>query len=160
MLAAEIFYHNLNFIIPGGTSRGVLKNKPTWYIKIYHNDNPSIFGLGECGPIQGLSIESGDKMMDQLKKVKESINDFERESFITEDNVDVLRSIVKNKQNKSVKFQDGKKAKVDLFTASALTQVLDKVNPDNKAKLTKMINGTLKSFLQAQSAVMKLAKMK
>ena len=95
-----------------------------------------------------------------IEKVKESINDFERESFITEDNVDVLRSIVKNKQNKSVKFQDGKKAKVDLFTASALIQVIDKVNPDNKAKLTKMINGTLKSFLQAQSAVMKLAKMK
>ena len=95
-----------------------------------------------------------------IEKVKESINDFERESFLVEDNVDVLRSIVKNKQNKSVKFQDGKKAKVDLFTASALTQVLDKVNPDNKAKLTKMINGTLKSFLQAQSAVMKLAKMK
>ena len=95
-----------------------------------------------------------------IDKVKESINDFERESFLVEDNVDVLRSIVKNKQNKSVKFQDGKKAKVDLFTASALTQVLDKVNPDNKAKLTKMINGTLKSFLQAQSAVMKLAKMK
>ena len=95
-----------------------------------------------------------------VEKVKESINDFERESFITEDNVDVLRSIVKNKQNKSVKFQDGKKAKVDLFTASALIQVLDKVNPGNKEKLTKMINGTLKSFLQAQSAVMKLAKMK
>ena len=95
-----------------------------------------------------------------IEKVKESINDFERESFITEDNVDVLRSIVKNKQNKSVKFQDGKKAKVDLFTASALIQVIDKVNPDNKAKLTKMVNGTLKSFLQAQSAVMKLVKMK
>ena len=95
-----------------------------------------------------------------VEKVKESINDFERESFITEDNVDVLRSIVKNKQNKSVKFQDGKKAKVDLFTASALTQVLDKVNPDNKAKLTKMINGSLKTFLQAQSAVMKMVKMK
>ena len=95
-----------------------------------------------------------------IEKVKESINDFERESFLVEDNVDVLRSIVKNKQNKSVKFQDGKKAKVDLFTASALIQVIDKVNPDNKAKLTKMVNGTLKSFLQAQSAVMKLVKMK
>ena len=95
-----------------------------------------------------------------VEKVKESIDNFERESFLVEDNVEVLRSIVKSKQNKSVKFQDGKKAKVDLFTASALTQVLDKVNPDNKAKLTKMINGTLKSFLQAQSAVMKLAKMK
>ena len=95
-----------------------------------------------------------------IDKVKESINDFERESFLVEDNVDVLRSIVKNKQNKSVKFQDGKKAKVDLFTASALIQVIDKVNPDNKAKLTKMVNGTLKSFLQAQSAVMKMVNMK
>ena len=95
-----------------------------------------------------------------IEKVKESIDNFERESFLTEDNVEVLRSIVKNKQNKSVKFQDGKKAKVDLFTASALTQVLDKVNPDNKAKLTKMINGSLKTFLQAQSAVMKMVKMK
>ena len=95
-----------------------------------------------------------------VEKVKESIDNFERESFLIEDNVEVLRSIVKSKQNKSVKFQDGKKAKVDLFTASALTQVLDKVNPDNKAKLTKMINGTLKTFLQAQSAVMKMVKMK
>ena len=95
-----------------------------------------------------------------IEKVKESIDNFERESFLIEDNVEVLRSIVKNKQNKSVKFQDGKKAKVDLFTASALIQVIDKVNPDNKAKLTKMINGSLKTFLQAQSAVMKMVKMK
>ena len=34
------------------------------------------------------------------------------------------------------------------------------INPDNKAKLTKMINGTLKSFLQAQSAVMKMVSMR
>ena len=95
-----------------------------------------------------------------VEKVKESIDNFERESFLVEDNVEVLRSIVKSKQNKSVKFQDGKKAKVDLFTASALIQVIDKVNPDNKAKLTKMINGSLKTFLQAQSAVMKMVKMK
>ena len=94
------------------------------------------------------------------KKIQEKLNNFERESFLVEDNVDVLRSIVKSKQNKSVKFQDGKKAKVDLFTASALIQVIDKVNPDNKAKLTKMVNGSLKSFLQAQSAVMKMVKMK
>ena len=94
------------------------------------------------------------------KKIQEKLNNFERESFLVEDNVDVLRSIVKSKQNKSVKFSDGKKAKVDLFTASALIKVLDKVNTDNKAKLTKMINGTLKSFLQAQSAVMKMVSMR
>ena len=108
---------------------------------------------------------SRKKRMEQKKskfiqKVQENISSFERETFLTEDNVEVLRSIVKSKQNKSVKFQDGKKAKVDLFTASALIQVIDKVNPDNKAKLTKMVNGSLKSFLQAQSAVMKMVKMK
>ena len=95
-----------------------------------------------------------------IEKVKESLDDFNRESLLAEDNLKVLRSIVKSKQNKSVKFSDGKKAKVDLFTASALIKVLDKVNTDNKAKLTKMINGTLKSFLQAQSAVMKMVSMR
>ena len=108
---------------------------------------------------------SRKKRMEQKKskfieKVKESLDDFNRESLLAEDNLKVLRSIVKSKQNKSVMFKDGKKAKVDIFTASALIKVLDKVNPDNKAKLTKMINGTKKSFLQAASAVMKMVKMK
>ena len=95
-----------------------------------------------------------------IQKVQENISDFNREVYLVEDNVEILRSIIKSKQNKPVKFSDGKKAKVDLFTASALIKVLDKVNPDNKAKLTKMINDSLKSFLQAQSAVMKMVKMK
>ena len=108
---------------------------------------------------------SRKKRMEQKKskfiqKVQENISDFNREVYLVEDNVEILRSIIKSKQNKPVKFSDGKKAKVDLFTASALIKVLDKVNPDNKAKLTKMINGTLKSFLQAQSAVMKMVSMR
>lgn len=78
MLTTEIFNHKLNFIIPGGTSRGVLRNKPTWYIKIFNSDNPNIFGLGECGPIEGLSIETGDQMINQLKKVQKSINDLSK----------------------------------------------------------------------------------
>jgi len=94
-----------------------------------------------------------------IEKVTEQTENFYREPFLTEDNVKILRSIVKSKQNKPVKFSDGQ-MKADLFTASALVQVLDKVNPDNKAKLTKMINGTKKSFLQAASAVMKMVKMK
>ena len=42
MLVVEIFNHNLNFKTPGGTSRGVLKNKPTWYIKIYYDNKYKI----------------------------------------------------------------------------------------------------------------------
>ena len=46
--------------------------------------------------------------------------------------------------------------KVDLFTASAITQVMNKVNADNKSKLTKMINGKKGQFTAAANAVMKM----
>ena len=92
-----------------------------------------------------------------INKVKESISEFNRESLITEDNVDVLRSIVKNKSAKPLKFSDGT-MKVDLFTASAITKVLDKVNKDNKDKLTRMVNGKKGQFMAAANAVMKMVK--
>ena len=92
-----------------------------------------------------------------INKVTENISEFNRESLITEDNVDVLRSIVKNKSAKPLKFSDGT-MKVDLFTASAMTKVLDKVNRDNKEKLTRMINGKKGQFAAAAKAVMKMVK--
>ena len=92
-------------------------------------------------------------------KVQENTLNREHEYLLAEDNVDVLKNIVKNKQNKSIKFKDGS-MKVDLFTANALVQVMDKVNADNKAKLTKMINGNKKQFMAAASAVMKMVKMR
>lgn len=75
MLKADIFYHNLNFIKPGETSRGILKTKPTWFIKVFDQINKTQFGLGECGPIQGLSLESIDQMINKLNEVKKNIND-------------------------------------------------------------------------------------
>jgi len=90
-----------------------------------------------------------------IEKVQESIGEFEREAFLVEDNIDVLRDIVKTKGAKTLKFKDGK-MKVDLFTASAITQVMNKVNADNKSKLTKMINGKKGQFTTAANAVMKM----
>lgn len=89
------------------------------------------------------------------EKVKESATDFNVESLLAEDNVDVLRSIVKSKSAKPMKFKDGT-MKVDLFTASAMIQVLDKVNPANKKKLTNMINGKKGQFTAAANAIMKM----
>ena len=89
------------------------------------------------------------------EKVKESTTDFNVESLLAEDNVDVLRSIVKSKSMKPMKFKDGT-MKVDLFTASAMVQVLDKVNPANKKKLTNMINGKKGQFTAAANAIMKM----
>ena len=90
-----------------------------------------------------------------IEKVKESLDDFNRESLLAEDNLKVLRSIVKNKQNKPVKMSDGQ-MKVDLYTASAITQALDKVRPDTRKKMEDIINNGGKSqFLRLVNVVFK-----
>ena len=89
------------------------------------------------------------------EKVIESVSEFNVESLLAEDNVDVLRSIVKNKAMKPIKLKDGT-MKVDLFTASAIIQVLDKVKPANKTKLTKMLNGKKSDFMRAADGIMKM----
>ena len=92
------------------------------------------------------------------KKVKEQIGNFGYEEYIEEDNVADLKDIVKNKSAKNMKFKDGS-MKVDLFTASAMTKIMDKVNPQNKKKMMDMINnGTKSQFLKLQQVAMKAVK--
>ena len=79
------------------------------------------------------------------KKVQEAT--LEQASYFAEDNLDVLREIVKDKQLQDVKFKDGK-MKVDLFTASAVTKVFDLVNKSNQDKMKKLINGKKSEFMK------------
>ena len=79
------------------------------------------------------------------KKVQE--NTLEQVSYFAEDNLDVLKKIVKDKQHQNVKFKDGN-MKVDLFTASAVTQVYDKVNKSNQQKMNKLLNGKKAEFMK------------
>jgi len=90
-----------------------------------------------------------------IEKVKESINDFDREIYLEENNMNVLKNIVLKKQAKPVKFSDGKML-VDMQTASVITQVYNKVNIDNQKKLEKMVNGTKGQFGAMASKVMKM----
>ena len=91
------------------------------------------------------------------KGLKEKFNDFSREEFIVEDNVDILRKIVKDKRNMPIKLKDGQ-MKVDLFTASAFVQTLDnkKIKPDTKKKLEFIINkGNKSQFLRTVNVIFK-----
>lgn len=47
----------LNFRFPAGTSRGVLTQKTSWYLKVYHPDKKIEYGLGETAPLERLSID-------------------------------------------------------------------------------------------------------
>ena len=88
------------------------------------------------------------------EKVKENIESF-GEEYLLEANVDILKKIVKNKQNMPVKMKDGR-MKVDLFTASAFVQTLDKLKPDNKKKVEDIINnGTKAQFLRLVNVIFK-----
>jgi len=100
------------------------------------------------------------KMRERRSKLKESVlsksDSFERALYMVEDNIKMLKDIVKKKQNKSIKFKDGT-MRVDLMTASTITQVYDKVNASNKKKIENMVNSTKKDFLKISNAVYSIA---
>ena len=96
-----------------------------------------------------------DRKSKLTQKVQETTMDFNREIYLEENNMNILKDIVVKKSMKPVKFKDGT-MKVDMFTASAITQVYNKVNMDNKKKLEKMVNGTKGQFMDLQSKIMKM----
>ena len=54
-MKAYYFKHLLKFKTPGGTSRGILNDKESWFIVIVDGEN---YGIGECSLIAGLSPDS------------------------------------------------------------------------------------------------------
>ena len=102
--------------------------------------------------IEALRAKRSEKFS---KQVKETMDDFRTEQ-LTEDNVAILRDIVKRKQNNMIKLKDGK-LRIDLFTASAITQALDKrLNKDNQKKVMDIINnGSKGQFMKIVGIVMK-----
>ncbi|WP_462318168.1 o-succinylbenzoate synthase [Marinilabilia sp.] len=76
MLKAEFNSHILNFKTPGGTSRGVLTQKPSWFIKVWDDNQPSIKGVGEISVLPKLSPDDRPDIEDKIGEVCTSINDY------------------------------------------------------------------------------------
>jgi O-succinylbenzoate synthase len=68
-LTAHWQKHTLEFLFEAGTSRGVLKTKDTWFIKLWDDKNPSVIGIGECGPLKGLSPDDRSDLEAKLDEV-------------------------------------------------------------------------------------------
>jgi hypothetical protein len=62
------------------------------------------------------------------------------ETQIEEAVINQLHKIVSDKQAQSVKFGNGQSRKVDHFTATAITQVHNALNDDNKKKFADMVH--------------------
>lgn len=65
-MIAKYKKHILNFKRPGGTSRGVLKTKETWFLIIKDSEKA---GYGECGILRKLSIDDRPDYEEKLKWV-------------------------------------------------------------------------------------------
>jgi len=61
----DAFYkkYNLNFKRPSGTSRGILKQKETWFLVLKDKGKS---GIGECGLFRGLSIDDVPEYEDKI----------------------------------------------------------------------------------------------
>ncbi|MCL1032859.1 o-succinylbenzoate synthase [Elizabethkingia anophelis] len=70
-MQAEYQRHNLIFKRPGGTSRGVLTEKETYFLHISDGEKK---GTGECGIFRGLSYDDVPDYEEKLKWLCDNIN--------------------------------------------------------------------------------------
>lgn len=52
-----------------------MKQRDSWFLRIWDSANPDVFGLGEAAPVAGLSRERPGDVHDQLEAVIQKIND-------------------------------------------------------------------------------------
>ncbi len=71
MLNASYKPYSLNFKTPGGTSRGVLKTKDTYFLTINAGEKK---GIGECALFKGLSADDVPHYEEKLKWVCQNIH--------------------------------------------------------------------------------------
>jgi o-succinylbenzoate synthase len=74
MIQASVEKISLNFARPAGTSRGILKSKNSWVIRLWNQDNPNIIGIGEASIIEGLSPEWSEDYEAKLNQFLAEIN--------------------------------------------------------------------------------------
>jgi O-succinylbenzoate synthase len=72
-LQFSFFKKVFNFNFKARTSRGLMRDKTSWFIKVFHPEDPAMFGLGECGPLQGLSPDARPDFEEVLKSVLDKL---------------------------------------------------------------------------------------
>ncbi len=79
MLKAKYISYTLHFKQPAVTSRDTLTRRDTYYIKIWHEDAPGCFGIGECALFRGLG---DDDKPDYEKRLADLCDDINRSRSI------------------------------------------------------------------------------
>lgn len=73
-LRASVSKKVFEFNFTARTSRGRMKERTSWFIKLWDESNPSVFGLGECAPLPGLSVDDKPDYEIVLNRVAENVS--------------------------------------------------------------------------------------
>lgn len=90
-LKTSFFRRSFTFNFSARTSRGAMKDKVSWFVKIWNSEAPSIIGYGECGPLPGLSIDDTPVLEQTLANALASL---EKVSVAPENVYAVVQSVV------------------------------------------------------------------
>jgi O-succinylbenzoate synthase len=80
MLRATLHKKVFHFNFEARTSRGVMKDRTSWFVKIFDEKDPGVFGIGECAPLTGLSPEFNEGYEARLQEFVDnfSLNEMPR----------------------------------------------------------------------------------
>src|SRR5919202_569834 len=80
-LKVDYLKYTLHFRFEAGTSRGVLTEKTSYLIRLCDDDNPSVVGFGECGPLSGLSYDDRPDFEERLNEYCQEFNELDLQLF-------------------------------------------------------------------------------
>jgi o-succinylbenzoate synthase len=63
-----------HFSFEARTSRGIIKDRTSWFFKIFDEKEPDMFGVGECAPLVGLSPELNENFEGELSDFVDLFN--------------------------------------------------------------------------------------
>jgi O-succinylbenzoate synthase len=73
-LRARFVRKTFHFTFVARTSRGIMKDRTSWFVIFTDDRQPGVQGIGECAPLPGLSGEWTDKYEDKVSALVNTIN--------------------------------------------------------------------------------------
>jgi o-succinylbenzoate synthase len=68
-LKATVTKKEFTFSFKARTSRGLMKNKVSWFIHLWDEAAPEVVGIGEAGPLPGLSVDAVPDFEEHLSTI-------------------------------------------------------------------------------------------
>lgn len=89
-LRASVTKKVFEFNFTARTSRGRMKDRAAWFIKLWDEKDPAVFGLGECAPLPGLSIDDRPDYESVLNTITENVSSLKLSSLTILEDVAAL----------------------------------------------------------------------